>query len=571
MNIKYNTILKRSRIAYFSMEIGIDTYISTYAGGLGVLAGDTVKTAADLGLPFIAVTLISNKGYFKQQIAPDGNQYELSQEWSPAEKMDLLPISTSVVIEGKEVKVKSWLYSARSVLGHEVPILFLDTNVLDNHVEDREITSYLYGRDRNYRLKQEIVLGIGGVKILKALNLNIEKYHMNEGHSSFLALELLKMNDMNIDKIRDLCVFTTHTPIEAGHDKFDYQMVQNNLGDYLPIDEIKKLGGNDYLNMTLLALNLSNYVNGVAKKHREVTKNMFPGYDIHSITNGIHSYSWSAKSFRALYDKYIPGWIREPELLFKVDLIPDGEIWKAHLDSKRELIDYVNQNHQVQMDYDTFTIGFARRATAYKRANLIFTDLERLKRINKENKIQIIFSGKAHKMDDSGKSIIKEIMQKINNLKEEIAIVYLEDYNLNLAAKMVAGVDLWLNTPQKPLEASGTSGMKAAHNGVVNFSVLDGWWIEGWMEGITGYSIGYHPEVIVTLEESFRKEIEDLYSKLEYIILPMFYYKRYEWIKVMKNSIGKISHYFNSHRMVNRYLIEAYLNNSKNSNYQTIK
>lgn len=562
---KHNTILNKSKIAYFSMEIGIESSISTYAGGLGVLAGDTVKTAADLGLPLIAVTLISDKGYFKQYIDAEGNQYELPQEWNPVEKMELLPISTSVAIEGREVKIKTWLYSARSILGHEVPILFLDTDVLDNHAEDREITSYLYDRDKNYRLKQEIVLGIGGVRILKAFNLNIEKYHMNEGHSSFLALELLKMNDMNIDKVRDLCVFTTHTPIEAGHDIFDYQMIQKNLGDYMSLDDIKKFGGNEHLNMTLLALNLSNYINGVARKHREVTKIMFPGYNIHSITNGVHSRSWSAKSFRNLFDKYIPGWIGEPDLLFKADLIPDWEIWKAHQDAKKELIDYVNQNHQVQMDYETFTIGFARRATAYKRANLIFTDLERLKKINKQNKIQIIFSGKAHKMDDSGKTIINEIINKIKYLKEEIKVVYLEDYNINIATKMVAGVDLWLNTPQRPLEASGTSGMKAAHNGVVNFSVLDGWWIEGWIEGITGWCIGYHPDAIVTADESFRKEIDDLYSKLEYIILPMFYYKRNDWVKVMKNSIGKISHYFNSHRMLNRYISEAYINNSKNN------
>jgi len=360
-----------------------------------------------------------------------------------------------------------------------------------------------------------------------------------------------------MDRVKGLCVFTTHTPVEAGHDKFPYEIVREIIGEFIPPEMLKKLGGYDRLNMTRLALNLSEYINGVAKRHRDLSREMFPGYEIHAVTNGIHSYTWTSESFRKIYDEYLPGWANEPELLVRVDVIPDEEIWQAHRGTKKVLIDYVNRTTNVGMDYDTLTIGFARRATGYKRANLIFSDPEKLRKINRKGKIQLVFAGKAHPRDDSGKRIIQEIFGYIEKLKDEIKIVYLEDYNMGLAAKMVPAVDIWLNTPLPPWEASGTSGMKAAHNGVINFSVLDGWWMEGWIEGVTGWVIGPHPDEQLS-EERRARELDDLYSKLEYIIVPMFYQKRDDWIRMMKNSIGKIAYYFNSHRMMRRYVTEAY-------------
>jgi starch phosphorylase len=364
---------------------------------------------------------------------------------------------------------------------------------------------------------------------------------------------------MDIDRVRDLCIFTTHTPVEAGHDRFSYDLVQEIMGEVVPLGVLKRIGGHDRLNMTRLALNLSKFVNGVAKRHKDVSKKLFPGYEINSITNGVHSYTWTCESFRRVYDKYVPGWANEPELLVRVGGIPDGEIWQAHMEAKKILIDHVKELTNIGMNYDTLTLGFARRATGYKRANLLFSDLEKLRKINRKGRIQIFFAGKAHPRDESGKMLIREIFSYIEKLKDEIKIVYLENYDLELAAKLIPGVDVWLNTPLRPLEASGTSGMKAAHNGVINFSVLDGWWVEGWVEGVTGWAIGPHPDEQLSADEAETRELDDLYNKLEYIIIPMFYQNRDEWIEMMENSVGKIAYYFNSHRMMRRYVTEAYL------------
>jgi len=550
---------REQKIAYFSMEIGLMNEIPTYSGGLGVLAGDTIRSSADLKLPLVAVTLVSKKGYFRQEITKEGKQIEHPVEWEPSKIMELLPTEVKVQIQKREVRIKAWLYNAQSLTGGVVPILFLDTDVEENFPEDRKITSFLYGGDERYRLKQEIVLGIGGARMLEALGFSIRKYHMNEGHSSLLTLELLRRYELDVDRVREMCIFTTHTPVEAGHDKFHYDLIQEIMGEIIPLRFLKKFGGHDRLNMTRLALNLSEFINGVAKRHRDISMEIFPGYEIHAITNGIHSYTWTCESFRRLYDKYLPGWANEPELLVRVGGIPDEEIWHAHMEAKKVLIDYVNKVTNIGMDYDTLTLGFARRATRYKRANLLFSDLEKLRKINKRGKMQIVFAGKAHPKDESGKKLIQEIFGYIEKLKDEIKIVYLEDYDMKLAAKLIPGVDVWLNTPLRPLEASGTSGMKAAHNGVINFSVLDGWWVEGWIEGVTGWAIGPHPDEQLSTEETKIRELDDLYNKLEYIIIPMFYQKRDEWIKMMENSIGKIAYYFNSHRMMRRYVTEAYL------------
>ncbi|MCP8318525.1 MAG: alpha-glucan family phosphorylase [Candidatus Methylarchaceae archaeon HK01B] len=554
----YKKLFLKEKIAYFSMEIGLKDGIPTYSGGLGILAGDTVRSSADLRLPLVAVTLMSKKGYFKQEITKSGIQFEHPEEWHPSEFMTLLPVDVTVKIQDRDVKIKAWLYEVKGLTGGAIPVLFLDTDVEGNTLEDREITFFLYGRDERYRLKQEIVLGIGGVKMLDTLGFKIRKYHMNEGHSSLLALELLRRYEMDIDIVRSLCIFTTHTPIEVAHDKFPYEIVKEIMGEFIPLETLKKLGGQERLNMIRLALNLSKYINGVAKRHEYTSKRMFPGYEIHTITNGIHSYTWTCESFRKIYDKYLPRWINEPELLVRVDVIPDEEIWQAHREAKGALIDYINKTTDIGMDYDTLTIGFARRATEYKRADLIFSDTEKLKKVDRKGKMQMVFAGKAHPNDESGKRIIREVFGDIEKLKAEIKIVYLEDYRIGLAAKLIPGVDLWLNTPLPPQEASGTSGMKAAHNGVINFSVLDGWWVEGWIEGVTGWAIGPNPDEELSDEERKIRELDDLFNKLEYVILPMFYQRRDAWITMMKNSIGKIAYYFNSHRMMRRYVTEAY-------------
>jgi starch phosphorylase len=561
---------KEETIAYFSMEIALTHEIPTYSGGLGVLAGDTVRAATDFAIPFVAVTLLSRKGYFRQEITPDGWQKELPIIWDVEKYLEPLEHQVQVTMSGRTVYIGAWLYNWKSVSGGVVPVIFLDTNLDKNAEEDRNITDFLYGGDREYRLKQEIVLGIGGTRMLDTLGLNVRKYHINEGHAAFLTLELLNKNKRSleevweedkiwdIDQVKNLCVFTTHTPVEAGHDKFSYDLVKKVFGEYIPLSILKKLAGNDVLNMTLLALNLSGYVNGVAKRHSEVSRNMFPGYIIHDITNGVHSFTWTSNSFRELFDRYIPGWARETELLTRVDIIPDEEIWEAGQAEKRVLLDFVKEKTGISLNENILTIGFARRMTAYKRPHFIFTDLERLKRVKRKGDFQIIFAGKAHPHDEEGKRLIQSIIQIAKTLQNEIKIIFLEDYNIEIAKKLVCGVDVWLNTPQRPLEASGTSGMKAAHNGALNFSVLDGWWVEGCLEGITGWAIGPAPNEKSDPAEQSREEIDDLYNKLEYLILPTYYQRIDWWIKMMKNSIGKIASYFNTHRMMEHYITEAY-------------
>ncbi len=559
--MSYTHATRVPSVAYFSMEIGLRNEIPTYSGGLGILAGDVVKSSADLKLPLVAITLVSRKGYFKQELTKDGRQIEHPMEWDPSDFASPLPIEAEVTIEGRRVKVRAWLYDCcpKSLTGGVVPVLFLDTDVSGNAPEDRGITDFLYGGDDRYRLKQEIVLGIGGAKILETLNSEVRRYHMNEGHSSLLTLELLRRFGMDVNRVREICVFTTHTPVEAAYDKFSYELFRDIAGEPLSLDVVKKFGGRDMLNMTLLALNLSEYINGVSERHRSSTKELFPGYEVKAITNGVYSFEWTCDHFKKLYNRYIPGWANDPYLLVRVDSIPDELVWQAHASAKRELIDYVNAVTGIGMDCESLTIGFARRATAYKRAYLLFSDMERLRKISRRDRIQLIFAGKAHPRDMLGKEMIKGIFDYAAELKNDVKTVYLADYDMQLAAKLVSGVDLWLNTPLPPLEASGTSGMKAAHNGVVNFSVLDGWWIEGWIEDITGWAIGPHPDEEMASDERRAREITDLYGKLEFIIAPKFYRERSEWIEMMKNSVGKVAYYFNSHRMMRRYATEAYV------------
>ncbi len=553
------SFLETPRVGYFSMEIALKSEIPTYSGGLGVLAGDTIRSCADLGIPLVAVTLVSRKGFLKQKITPDGSQLEFPDDWEPSAHLDLLPNQVDVEIAGRTVHVKTWIYDYQSVTGGVVPVLFLDSDVEGNTSDDKEITSSLYGGDDEYRLKQEMILGIGGFKMLKSVGTNIKKFHMNEGHSSLLTLELLKEARLDSDKVKDLCVFTTHTPVEAAFDKFSYDLVTKLLGDELPVDVVKQYGGQDRLNMTYLALRLSKYTNGVTEAHREYSQRLFPGYHISEVTNGVHSNTWTCEHFRKLFDSYIRGWTHEPQLLVRADEIPDEEILEAHHKAKQDLLNFVTKTTGVVMEPNTLTLGFARRATAYKRANLIFSDLEQLRRLRKNGDLQLIFAGKAHPKDYEGKMLIREIYSYIAQLKNEVKIVYLENYNMDMAAALTSGVDVWLNTPLPPMEASGTSGMKAAHNGVINFSVLDGWWIEGCIEGVTGWSVGPNRDDPVNDVERRRMELEDLYGKLQFLIMPTYYKDEDQWANMMKRSISKIAYYFNTHRMMLRYVTEAYL------------
>ncbi|MEW6109059.1 MAG: alpha-glucan family phosphorylase [Nitrospirota bacterium] len=558
------------KIAYFSMEIGVHNDIPTYSGGLGVLAGDTIRSSADLKLPMVAVTLLSKKGYFTQDIDATGRQIEQPTEWDPSRYMQLLPHRITVTIEGREVYVQAWQYNVKSLTSGSIPVFFLDTDIVNNSPEDREITSFLYGGNLSYRFKQEIVLGIGGVRMLHEMGFEIKKYHMNEGHASFLTLDLLNRYKKPIEdvwdeklvwdthSVRNLCVFTTHTPVEAGHDKFPYELVERVMGEIVPVSVLKEFSGKDNLNMTKLALNLSRYINGVAKKHGEVSKNMFPGYEIYAITNGVHSFTWTCESFKKIYDEYLPGWANEPELFVRIGRIPDEKLWNAHIEAKQILISYIKEKTGIEFSRDILTIGFARRATAYKRADLLFRDIERLVRIG-SGKIQLVYAGKAHPKDEPGKKLIQNIYGYMERLRDKINIVYLKNYDMETALKIVSGVDIWMNTPLRPLEASGTSGMKAAHNGVLNFSVLDGWWIEGHIEGFTGWSIGPAPEELTPGADADARDSEDLYGKLEKTIIPLYYNDRHTWIRMMQNAIGKNAYYFNSHRMMRRYVTEAYI------------
>ncbi len=555
------------RIAYFSMEVAVDHSMPTYSGGLGVLAGDTLRSCADLKIPIVAVSLLYAKGYFDQKLDEWGNQQESAVTWEPSRFLRLLPVTVTVLIENRSVIVRAWQYDIMGSAGYSVPLILLDTNVDENTPPDRELTSFLYGGDERYRLAQEIILGMGGLRMLRALGYTqLQRFHLNEGHAALLALELLREqresapHTWNFQNVKSRCVFTTHTPVSAGHDQFSYDLVKGVLGEPVPLELVQMLGGRDRLNMTLLALNLSQYVNGVAKRHEEVSEEMFPGYSFDSITNGVHSLTWTSDSFRRLYDRHIPGWIEDPFSLRYAISIPKSEIWEAHVEAKARLIEEVHRRIGMSLKPDVLTIGFARRATLYKRTDLLFSDPGRLVEIAATvGPMQFIFAGKAHPKDGPGKDLIRRVFQFARQLKDQVTIVYLENHDMELGKLLTSGVDLWLNTPLCPLEASGTSGMKAAHNGVPSFSLLDGWWIEGHIEGVTGWSIECGPPGSSSPSEVNEHDAQALYRKLRAPIVPMFYRDRERWIDVMRQSIAFNASFFNTHRMVQQYAAHAYV------------
>lgn len=535
------------RVAYFSMEIALERGMATYAGGLGILAGDVMRSAADLKLPMIGVTLASHSGYFKQVIDGFGRQLELPDVWRPDRHTRPLGAKVVIHLEGRPVWIGAWLYQVSSYRGSSVPVILLDTKLPENHPDDAALTNHLYGGDAAYRLKQEAVLGIGGVRMLRALTIQVRCYHMNEGHSAFLGLESRHSGE------QARRIFTTHTPVEAGHDQFPYPLVTRVLGDYCRLDELKDLGGTDKLNMTRLALSLADYVNGVARRHAAVSQRMFPEYKVRAVTNGVHPMTWTSPPMRQLYDRHWPGWHHSPELLMRVEHIPSADIWAAHLLAKRALIKRVTERGGPLLDMSLPVLGFARRMTAYKRANLLFSDLNRLKSIARSQPFQIVLAGKAHPQDEEGKRIIEQLHQHAKALADSVKVAFIPDYDMEVALDMVSGSDLWLNTPMPPREASGTSGMKAAFNGVPNLSVLDGWWLEGCIDGVTGWAIGNDAQATDEIHAA------SLYDKLEKVVLPLWHQDREGWIAVMKGAIGRNANFFNSQRMMRHYAAEAYL------------
>jgi glycogen phosphorylase len=558
--------IKNHIVAYFSMEICLEQALPTYSGGLGVLAGDTLRSAADLGVPMVAMTLLHRKGYFSQALNEQGVQKESPTAWQPEELLEPLDFVVEVEIAGRAVQVRPWCYRMVGIGGHEVPVYLLDTDLPANSEWDRRLTDNLYGGDRYYRLCQEVVLGMGGAAVLSALgHEQAVQHHINEGHAALVTLTLLErrlgerrhwdVTDADIENVRRRCIFTTHTPVPAGHDIFTAETVREVLGtSRTELLEAARCLQEGSLNMTRLALRLSRYVNGVAMKHAEVSRGMFPQYPIDSVTNGVHAVTWTAPPFQELFDRHIPEWRRDNLYLRYAISIPLEEIRATRAVVKRELLDLVEQRTGRKLDPAALTVGFARRSTPYKRADLIFTDIDRLREIaQRVGPLQIIFGGKAHPHDGGGKELIKSIHAAAAELGQDVQVVYLENYEMALAQKLVPGVDLWLNNPLKPLEASGTSGMKAALNGVPSLSVLDGWWIEGHVEGVTGWSIGDGRP-----NPNQHDEVESLYDKLERVIMPLYYGLPYAYAEVMRQAIALNGSFFNTQRMVSQYVHNAY-------------
>jgi len=564
-------------IAYFSMEIGMETDVPTYSGGLGVLAGDTLKSCADLGLPVVGVSLLYRQGYFRQEITEEGEQKEHPVPWNPEDKLVQLPGKIVIdEIEGRDILVQAWLYTYTGNTGKQVPILFLDTHLEQNREEDRQLTDALYAGGQEFRLKQEILLGIGGVKYLRSLGFHsIHTFHMNEGHSSLLTLELLREHQRtvyetwdedtvwDVDKVKSLCVFTTHTPVSAGHDRFDFDLVERVLKTGISMNVIRRLSGEDCLNMTTLGLNLSRFANGVAYQHGGVSSNMFPHHQIDFITNGIHTYTWVHEPFRKLFDKHARLWKNDPKYLREAMTIPRADVWKAHLDCKNALFERISKIAGEAFDPEILTLGFARRAAAYKRASLMFRHFDRLIEIAENSPgLQIVYAGKAHPADRDGKRLIREIHEykkKISRRTKKLKLVYMPNYTMELGHAITGGVDVWVNTPIRPHEASGTSGMKAALNGVLNLSILDGWWVEGCIEGVTGWAIGdLDPRLELAADDRDDLDCRNLHDKLESVVVPRYYEDRDGWIAMQCEAIAINASLFNTHRQMEQYVTKAY-------------
>lgn len=571
-----------AKIAYFSAEFGIDTSLPIYSGGLGVLAGDHVKAANDLGVPLVAVGILYRKGYFQQGIDREGNQQAFYPEHKP-EDLPIQPVrdekgkpkTISVPIAGRAVYLKIWLAD----IG-QVPVYLLDAHDDRNHEEDQSLTDHLYGGNTDTRIAQEIILGIGGVRCIRAVGEEPDVWHMNEGHSAFMALERIREYSAQgvpfetaIEAVKASTVFTTHTPVPAGHDHFSFEQMDRYLGGFYwqlgtSREKVLDLGRiENRFNMTRLAVNMASKVNGVSKLHADVTKELFHQWSqdipkehipIVAITNGIHTKTWLSKPMTEMYNRHLaPDWknrIADKKVWDKVKRIPDEEVWEAHQQAKKEMIEELN----LPISESILTIGFARRFATYKRALLLFRDMQRLEHIigQEERPVTFLFAGKAHPADGPGQELIRQIWKLSQEDRFKHRIILLENYDMTKAKYLISGVDVWLNTPLKPMEASGTSGQKAAVNGVINCSVLDGWWAEGYNGG-NGWAIdgGSHE----SWEKQDQADSEELYRLLEEEIIPMYYQDQPSWINRMKESIRTLTPVFSTSCMLAEYWGKMYI------------
>lgn len=560
---------ERRSVAYFSAEYGIDPTLPIYSGGLGVLAADHLKAASDAAVPLVAIGLFYRQGYFRQALDGQGRQRE---EYPPIDpvaaglRQGRNPDGSLLVVTAplgeRELRARVW----RADVGR-IPLYLLDTDFDANTVaSDREVTQQLYGGDRDMRIRQEILLGIGGVRALRALGFAaVNTVHLNEGHAAFVVLELIAeatRSGKSFEEARAYArrhaAFTTHTPVSAGHDRFDHALLLYYLGPWWrdvvghTDDELVRLGGDAPFSMTELALNVTRAANAVSAKHGEVARAMFPRREIGSITNGVHHPTWAGPHAAALYDELLPGWRADAGRLRGADAIPLERLRRAHALAKRDMISAISaQRPRERLDERVLTVGFARRMAAYKRAALLFHDPDRLREIARRG-MQVVFAGKAHPQDDHGKAIIAEIVRHTSDLAP--TIVFLEGYDMRLARTLVAGVDVWLNNPLRPYEASGTSGMKALLNGVPNLSVLDGWWIEGYAS-TNGWAIGGDGPDSDAGEDA--RDAASLYTVLERDVLPEFYERPVDWATRMRRAIAT-SPSFTTQRMVAQYASEVY-------------
>lgn len=554
------------------MEIMLESDIPTFAGGLGILAGDVLRSCADMQVACVGVSLVYSGDIFNQKINIDGSQSFVPTEWK--KKDQLIKLKNQIVLEinNKQVFVHIWRYDIVGLSGFVVPVFLLDTDFSSNEDWAREITKNLYCGAEETRINQEYLLGVGGVKMLRELGFsNIKNFHLNEGHASFVSLQRLKEENYDLNRVKATQVFTTHTPVPEGHDQFNYDTVYKLFGKDLPLN-IKELATDKALHMTYLGLNTSKYSFAVSKKHGQVSRQMFPGMQIDSITNGVHAPTWISWQMQDLYNTYLPGWQDDNTKFLQSKKIPNDALWKTHMECKKELIEFVNtrltsvgtseekmnpSEHDL-FDTDILTISMARRPVAYKRPLILYRDLDRFLRIG-VGRIQIIQCGKSHPDDDVSKEFVKKIIEISKRLRTVLRIVYLENYSPKIARLLVAGSDIWLNTPRRPMEASGTSGMKAAMNGVINFSVLDGWWMEAFESNKeSGFSIGpMQKDVVYETEEGDDVDSNSLYNTLETEIIPMYYDHQTRWIEKMKQSIT-LGAYFNTNRVVQEYRKKAW-------------
>jgi starch phosphorylase len=555
-------------IAYFVMECAVDSRIPTYSGGLGILAGDTLQSFADLEVPAVCITLLWKNGFTNQQLSNDGTQLSSLQEWDVNKYMQPANIKIKIPMGGKDITVTAYKYIVESTKGNnEIEVYFLTPDTPENDPETRKICDRLYIEGGLTRLKQEIILGIGGYEILKAINYRPFLYHINESHSAFLIAGLMKdMNDLN--RVKSRVVFTTHTPIPAAFDKFVMKDVKDMLAGYCEekiFNDIyrEKLEDKDEFNLSWLAIKNAKNVVAVSRKHKFVSEHIFEGYKLKYVTNGIHHVKWASSHHKMLFSKYIQGWEEDPDLLREAACIPDGDFVQAHILCKETLIEMINAETNSSFVTTDFTIAMAKRVTHYKRNNLILSNLDKLIDIaEKKGNIQIVFAGKAHPADTDGVTMIKSIndaSRYILSKTKKVKIAFLENYNIHKANIILSGVDLWLNNPTRPLEASGTSGMKSSLNGVPNFSVFDGWWLEACMEGMNGWGIGPRPAWTDLSYSDDMQDLNDIYGKLEFNILDLYYKNYSDYIKIMKMAISSIAPYFNTNRMVSEYVTDLYL------------